>query len=111
MLRVACRPAQRRRRAGSGLLWQWRDRGDSDGCQCNARLSRANRLPSRVRLDPAKARSAISVQIALDLSLALEEAAYGSYLAGCAGIARAVRALTIERGRDPRYPLFRAVAV
>jgi hypothetical protein len=32
----------------------------------------------------------------------LEEAAYGAFLVGCAGIARAVRAVTIERGRDPR---------
>jgi N-methylhydantoinase A len=32
----------------------------------------------------------------------LEEAAYGAYLVGCAGIARAVRAVAIERGRDPR---------
>jgi N-methylhydantoinase A len=34
--------------------------------------------------------------------LSVEEAAYGAYLVGCAGIARAVRAVTIERGRDPR---------
>ena len=32
----------------------------------------------------------------------MNEAAYGAYLVGCAGIARAVRAVTIERGRDPR---------
>ena len=58
-----------------------------------------DRLPS---LDAAKARSEISVQIAAPLNLPLEEAAYGAYLVGCAGIARAVRAVTIERGRDPR---------
>src|SRR5215469_9242457 len=61
-----------------------------------------DRLPSGLRLDAAKARSAISAQIAAALGLPLEEAAYGAYLVGCAGIARAVRAVTIERGRDPR---------
>ena len=45
---------------------------------------------------------AISAQIALPLGLPLEEAAYGAYLVGCTGIARARRAVTIERGRDPR---------
>jgi N-methylhydantoinase A len=61
-----------------------------------------DRLPSGLRLDAAKARSAISAQIAAALDLPLNEAAYGVYLVGCAGIARAVRAVTIERGRDPR---------
>src|SRR5262252_2752145 len=61
-----------------------------------------DRLPSGLRLDAAKAREAISEQIASALGLAVEEAAYGAYLVGCAGIARAVRAVTIERGRDPR---------
>jgi len=60
------------------------------------------RLPSGLRLDPAKARSAIATQVASPLGLSLEEAAYGTYLVGCSGIARAVRAVTIERGRDPR---------
>src|SRR5215469_12991362 len=59
-------------------------------------------LPSGLRLDEATARGAISAQIASAFGLPLEEAAYGAYLVGCAGIARAVRAVTIERGRDPR---------
>jgi N-methylhydantoinase A len=61
-----------------------------------------DRLPSGLRLDAAKARSAIAAQVASPLGLPLEEAAYGAFLVGCAGIARAVRAVTIERGRDPR---------
>jgi N-methylhydantoinase A len=59
-------------------------------------------LQSGLRLHAATARGAISAQIASALGLPLEEAAYGAYLVGCAGIARAVRAVTIERGRDPR---------
>ena len=61
-----------------------------------------DRLPSGLRLDAAKARGAIAAQVASPLGLPLEEAAYGAFLVGCAGIARAVRAVTIERGRDPR---------
>jgi len=61
-----------------------------------------DRLPSGLPLDAAKARSAIFAQIAPALGLPLEEAAYGAYLVDCAGIARAVRAVTIERGREPR---------
>jgi N-methylhydantoinase A len=61
-----------------------------------------DRLPSGLRLAAAKARSAIAAQIAAPLGLSSEEAAYGAFLVGCAGIARAVRAVTIERGRDPR---------
>ena len=61
-----------------------------------------DRLPSGLRLDAAKGRRAIAEQVAAPLRLPLEEAAYGAYLVGCAGIARAVRAVTVERGRDPR---------
>jgi N-methylhydantoinase A len=61
-----------------------------------------DRLPSGLRLNADKARSAIAAQVASALGLPLEEAAYGAFLVGCSGIARAVRAVTIERGRDPR---------
>jgi N-methylhydantoinase A len=60
------------------------------------------RLPSGLRLDAAQARHAIADQVAARLGLSLEDAAYGVYLLGCAGMARAVRSVTIERGRDPR---------
>src|SRR5439155_1134505 len=60
------------------------------------------RLPSGLRLNPEKSRRAVADQVASRLGLSLEDAAYGVYLLGCAGMARAVRAVTIERGRDPR---------
>jgi len=60
------------------------------------------RLPSGLALVPELALRAVAEQVALPLGLATEEAAYGTYLVGCAGIARAVRAVTVERGRDPR---------
>ncbi len=60
------------------------------------------RLPSGLRLAADRARAALREQVAGPLGLGLLEAAHGVYLLGCAGMARAVRAVTIERGRDPR---------
>ncbi len=60
------------------------------------------RLPSGLRLDVDKARRALTDQVAGRLAIGLLEAAHGVYLLGCAGMARAVRAVTIERGRDPQ---------
>jgi N-methylhydantoinase A len=60
------------------------------------------RLPSGLRLDAEKARRAVAAQIAAPLGIDVSDAAHGVYLLGCAGMARAVRAVTIERGRDPR---------
>ena len=60
------------------------------------------RLPSGLALDAARAREAIAEQVARPLDLGLEAAAHGVYLVGCARMARAVRAVTIERGRDAR---------
>ena len=60
------------------------------------------RLPSGLRLDAGLARQAMEDQVAAPLGLSLHAAAYGVYLLGCARMARAVRAVTVERGRDPR---------
>jgi N-methylhydantoinase A len=60
------------------------------------------RLPSGLALDAARAREAVVEQVAGPLDLPLEVAAHGVYLLGCARMARAVRAVTIERGRDAR---------
>jgi N-methylhydantoinase A len=67
------------------------------------------RLPSGLRLAAEKARRAVAEQVAAPLGIAAADAAHGVYLLGCAGTARAVRAVTIERGRDPRE--FTLVAV
>jgi len=60
------------------------------------------RLPSGLVLDAALAREALAAQVAGPLDLGLEAAAHGVYLVGCARMARAVRAVTVERGRDAR---------
>jgi N-methylhydantoinase A len=60
------------------------------------------RLPSGLALDAALARAAIEEQVGAAARLDLEAAAHGVYLVGCARMAAAVRAVTIERGRDAR---------
>jgi N-methylhydantoinase A len=60
------------------------------------------RLPSGLTLHADRARRVVSEQVGVPLGLGLSEAAHGVYLLGCAGMARAVRAVTIERGRDPQ---------
>jgi N-methylhydantoinase A len=60
------------------------------------------RLPSGLALDAGLAREAIAAHVARPLDLGVETAAHGVYLLGCARMARAVRAVTIERGRDAR---------
>jgi N-methylhydantoinase A len=62
----------------------------------------SERLPSGLRLNAQRAVQVITEQVAAPLDLPLADAAYGVYLLGCARMARAVRAVTIERGRDPR---------
>jgi N-methylhydantoinase A len=82
------------------------DQGGADATLTDANISLgylpAERLPSGLRLDAGKARRALFDQVAAPLGLGLHEAAHGVYLLGCAGMARAVRAVTIERGRDPQ---------
>jgi len=60
------------------------------------------RLPSGMVLNAGAARRAIGRQVGEPLGLDSAAAAHGVYRLGCAGIARAVRAVTVERGRDPR---------
>jgi N-methylhydantoinase A len=55
-----------------------------------------------LRLDAALARSVFEDQVARPLGLSLEHAAYGAHLIAAATMIRAIRAVSIERGRDPR---------
>jgi N-methylhydantoinase A len=55
-----------------------------------------------LKLDAARARRAIEDQIATRLQLSVIEAAQGIRDVANASMARAIRAVTIERGRDPR---------
>lgn len=55
-----------------------------------------------LRLDAEAARRALYDQVARPLGLSLEEAAHGVHLVANASMMRAVRAVSSQRGRDPR---------
>jgi N-methylhydantoinase A len=55
-----------------------------------------------LRLDAARARQAIERHVAGPLGLGLVEAAHGIRAVANASMTRAIRSVTIERGRDPR---------
>ena len=60
----------------------------------------------RIKLDQKTAHAAIEGKIAKPLGMAVEAAAAGMYRVACTNMAQGVRAVTIERGSDPReYPL------
>ena len=60
-----------------------------------------------VRLKAEKSRSVLQEKIATPLGLALDRAAYGAHLIAASNMMRAIKAVSSERGRDPReYALF-----
>ena len=60
-----------------------------------------------VRLKADKSRAILQERIAKPLGLPLERAAYGAHLIAASNMIRAIKAVSSERGRDPReYALF-----
>ncbi len=60
-----------------------------------------------VRIDAELSRKTLTEQIAEPLGLALEQAAYGAHQIAASNMIRAIKAVSSERGRDPRrYTLF-----
>jgi N-methylhydantoinase A len=60
-----------------------------------------------LKLDAEKARAAFADKIARPLGLALERAAHGAHQIAAANMIRAIKAVSTERGRDPReFALF-----
>ncbi|HUS96164.1 MAG TPA: hydantoinase/oxoprolinase family protein [Hyphomicrobiaceae bacterium] len=58
-------------------------------------------------LDAVKARAAFETQVAEPLGLSLEEAAHGAFRIAASNMIRAIKAVSSERGRDPReFSLF-----
>ena len=55
-----------------------------------------------VRLDAGRAAAAIAERIARPLGMSLEQAAYGAHLIAASNMIRALKAVSSERGRDPR---------
>ena len=71
------------------------------------RLNPAALLGGRLRLDVAAARRVLRERIAAPLGLSLEQAADGILRIATAGMARAIRSISTERGRDlRRFVLF-----
>jgi N-methylhydantoinase A len=60
-----------------------------------------------LKLNPGRARQVFEERIARPLGLSLEHAAYGVHQIAASNMIRAIRAVSTERGRDPRdYTLF-----
>jgi N-methylhydantoinase A len=60
-----------------------------------------------LRLDAEKARAALRDQIAEPMGLSIEQAALGAHRIAASNMIRAIRAVSTERGRDPReFALF-----
>jgi N-methylhydantoinase A len=55
-----------------------------------------------LKLNAERARAVVAAEIAAPLGLDLEHAAYGAHRIAAANMIRAIRAVSIERGRDPR---------
>ena len=99
---AAGRPGKRGLGPGSGLLRQWRARGDRHRRQCRARLSRCRRLHGRPRpLDRAASEAAVD-RVAASMDLSRVEAAAGIYRMINLNMADGIRLMTLRRGVDPR---------
>ncbi|MFT7575167.1 MAG: N-methylhydantoinase A [Alphaproteobacteria bacterium] len=60
-----------------------------------------------LKLDAERARTAFKAQVAEPLKLSLEDAAHGAFRIAASNMIRAIRAVSSERGRDPReFTLF-----
>jgi N-methylhydantoinase A len=60
-----------------------------------------------VKLNAARSREVFQEKVAAPLHLSLEEAAHGAHLIAASNMMRAIRAVSSERGRDPReFALF-----
>ena len=60
-----------------------------------------------LKLDAAKARAVFAAKIAEPLGMSIERAAYGAHLIAASNMIRAIKAVSTERGRDPRdFALF-----
>lgn len=65
-------------------------------------LNPAHLVGGALKLDAARARAAIAEKIAQPLGMSVEDAAYGAHLIAASNMIRALKAVSSERGRDPR---------
>ena len=70
-------------------------------------LNPGHLIGGALRLNAAKARRAFAARVAEPLDLAIEAAAYGAHEIAASNMIRAIKAVSTERGRDPReFSLF-----
>ena len=70
-------------------------------------LNPAHLVGGALKLNAEKARRAFAERIARPLGMTLEQAAHGAHLIAASNMIRAIRAVSSERGRDPReFALF-----
>ena len=100
--RPACRSGERRGRSGTGLLRPWR-RGAAvtDADLLLDRLNGDRFLGGSMQLDRVRARSAVG-RIGQELGLGTVETALGIATIADGAMSLAVRAVSVERGIDPR---------
>ena len=65
-------------------------------------INPAHLVGGALKLDAGKARAAIAERVARPLGLSVEDAAYGAHLIAASNMIRALKAVSSERGRDPR---------
>src|SRR5205807_2139097 len=70
-------------------------------------INPAHLVGGALKLNAAKARAAFEEKIARPLGMNIERAAYGAHLIAASNMIRAIKAVSTERGRDPReFALF-----
>ena len=65
-------------------------------------INPAQLVGGALKLNAARARTVIAEKIARPLGMSVEEAAYGAHLIAASNMIRALKAVSSERGRDPR---------
>ncbi len=74
---------------------------------CSATSIRRHLVGGALKLNAEKAHAAFTQKIAQPLGMPLERAAYGAHLIAASNMIRAIKAVSTERGRDPRdFALF-----
>src|SRR5438046_606075 len=70
-------------------------------------INPAHLIGGALKLNAAKARAVFGQKIAMPLGMTIEQAAYGAHLIAASNMIRAIKAVSTERGRDPReFALF-----
>jgi N-methylhydantoinase A len=70
-------------------------------------LNPSHLVGGAVKLNAHKAREIFAEKVAAPLGIALDQAAYGAHLIAASNMIRAIKAVSTERGRDPReFALF-----